>query len=287
MGINYDFNIDAWSPKFPLQSKHGHYDAEIITSPSDLCINEQLRVAVRDQYDWGRALPIDVFVMAEGEPPDRHVTKIGGLPYRPREIPWPAGPYGFNAVFLGQFCFSDSEDIVGKLPGDVLLIFGILPETGYKYCEDVRFEWYPLGLHDLVRAAQVPPQPWSFQPCYGYRFRTTAFPDAPQKHHPDEYPVVNGCAVQSPYLLPRYQATQIGRAPYFIQDSAREMFGRPLCALNSSQPAVDVAYPFINRSEPIPLLEFPTDEWLMFGDTGCLYVSFDDDGQLHFCEDSY
>src|SRR5437879_1094826 len=131
---NYAFNINEWLTRFPLIAEHARFSGQHITSPWHICQNEQLRGEMRDQFVWGPAVPVDLFIMADGEPADRHVTKIGGLPYR-SGTPWPTmrdgePPYGSATprarmrdgeplLFLAQFNFSDSKDLSGELPGDL------------------------------------------------------------------------------------------------------------------------------------------------------------------------
>lgn len=101
--MNYCFVLDDWLPRFPLTERNGHFQAQIVTSPWDLCQNEHLRRELHDAYAWGPAVPVDIFIMADGEPPDRHVTKIGGLPYRPRL--W----NGRHGPMATRWCFSRSS----------------------------------------------------------------------------------------------------------------------------------------------------------------------------------
>lgn len=107
----------------------------------------------------------DVLLVVPGEAPDRFVTKLGGLPYRPASAPWPRTPAGDPMVFFGQVCFADSLDLVGPLPGDVLLIF-THGEHDHTSGGDLHYEWYPLGLDELVPADQVPATPWRVFPVY-------------------------------------------------------------------------------------------------------------------------
>src|SRR6266403_694498 len=53
---------------------------EIVTSPCHLATVEQLRAECLSKRCLPTA-PTDVFVFAKGEPPDRGVTKVGGLPF--------------------------------------------------------------------------------------------------------------------------------------------------------------------------------------------------------------
>lgn len=85
--MDYVFAIEDWLWRFPLRPDYGVYEGKIITGPGHLCNNQRLRVALADLVDWGPAVPTDVFVMADGEPPDPYATKVGGLPYRPAVRP--------------------------------------------------------------------------------------------------------------------------------------------------------------------------------------------------------
>ena len=175
--MNYRFNIDEWLPRFPLRPEYDRFSGMFVASPSQICNNEQLRQAAQDQYDWGPAVPVDVFIMADGEPQDRHVTKVGGLPYRPANLAWPCEADGSPLTFLAQFDFTDSLDIVGDIPGEVLLVF--TPDSNEDGpIESLHFEWQPLGMTDLISAEDVPTQKWRFKPYYGYCHRTVSYPEA-------------------------------------------------------------------------------------------------------------
>jgi hypothetical protein len=288
---NEEFRIEDWLWRFPLAHRGADqtgmlplYKAQQITSPEDICLNEQLRQAVREIIEWGPAVPVDVFIMTVGEPSRRHVTKIGGLPYRPAAKPWPRNPADQPMTFLAQFCFTDSKDITGALPGDVLLCFSPTEDPP----ENMAFEWYPLGLTDLLQPADVPLQPWTFQPCFGHVFRTQAYPEAKEKpgYELSDDVAWQGLRVRRGWLLLQYQATQIGTAPWFIQfDYDKDAIkGRVLCVLNSVQPSLNEPYPWINH--PAPLYRkgeasYTHGNDLMFGDAGCVYISLDMEGQLH------
>jgi Domain of unknown function (DUF1963) len=277
--MNYQFTINDWLARFPLKEECGHYSAEIITSPCDLCQNVHLRREMQDQFDWGQAVPIDIFVMAEGEPKDRHVTKIGGLPYRPAATPWPTAPTGDPLVFLAQFNFADSKDLIPEVPGDVLLVFGDnadLPDT-------LSFEWQRCGISSLIQSDSVPGSSRLISPCHGYIHRTVSFPHALRQNNM-KYPTCRGKEVWSWFHLLQLQATQIGEAPFFIQADDRSLPGRLLCAISSVQPDQHMPYPWINHPEPW----MPEGEWnyetpfLMLGDVGCIYISLDEGGRLHW-----
>jgi hypothetical protein len=286
--MNYRFDLEEWLPRIPLESQHGVFSGEIITSPYHICNNEHLRREAYDQFDWGPAVPVDVFIMAEGEPPDRHVTKVGGLPYRPADMPWPTTDDGTPLSFLAQIDFSDSKDLVGELPGDVLLAF--TPDVD-GCIKALLFEWRHLGLKDLIPCDQVPEQPWHPDPCYGHICRTVNYPEAQRKPEllANEEPLCRGLEIWSSYRLLQYQATQIGGVPFFIQQGDDQLPGKMICAISSVQPPRHEPYPWVNRSEPL----MPKDVWnyddnyLMLGDMGCIYISIDDAGRLCFGESCY
>lgn len=240
--------------------------------------------------DWGRPIPVDIFVMAKGEPDCRHVTKIGGLPYRPAQAQWPAAANGDPMVFLGQFCFADSRDITGPVPDDVLLVFA---EDEDDLPQAAVFEWYPLGLSDLATPVEIPRSRWWIPPCYGHVYRTVNYPEAKRKARfkDDRYLTFDGCEVWSEYWLPQYQATQIGEAPFFIQGKP-ELRGKPLCCISSIMMDPCSNYSWVNQSErdldpgSPDILSFKQD-YLGFGDAGCLYVFIDETNRLSCATDCF
>ena len=122
--MNYEFDLEEWLPRFSLQELHGHYSGNDITSPCDICNNELLRRGMKNEFEWGEPVPADIFVHSIGEPGNRYATKIGGLPYRSAGLPWPKTASGRSMALIAQFNFTNSTDIVGKLPGDLRLVFG-------------------------------------------------------------------------------------------------------------------------------------------------------------------
>jgi len=90
-----------------------------ITSPYDLFAVELLR----DRWNShvGQSVPTDVFVFGKGQPPRPECTHIGGDPFWPLGREWPTDASGKPYLFFGQINFADSKDLVGELPGDLLL----------------------------------------------------------------------------------------------------------------------------------------------------------------------
>lgn len=243
-----------------------------ITSPHDIAVREQLCEEALSVQPSASGVPVDVFVFAWGEPDNRAVTKVGGLPYWPAVRPWPRASDGEPMTFVAQFCFADSEDITGELPGDVLVIFGderAFFWSGWEYDDPsaLQFHWMRLGDTNLIHAEQIPTRDqteWLVLPCYGCIHRTLDFPE----------------------LGPEFviEGTKIGGVPNWIQGEqpVGETF---LCTLGSIQPAHQRPYPYVNRSDPI---ESWIAEWpLMWGDAGSVFIFLDGAGQPHWVMQDY
>lgn len=161
-------NIEEWKkdfrPHFPSFPPGELGDIE------HLCVLEQVREQALGEMSSNEFRPMDMFVLAYGEPSRRDVTKIGGVPYRPSDSPWPLSPRtGQPLTFLAQFRFTESTDLVGPLPADVLLMF-------FEDFDDVsafHFEWHELGIPEsqLVTAESVPDSSRQVPVCHGIRCR--------------------------------------------------------------------------------------------------------------------
>jgi Domain of unknown function (DUF1963) len=148
--LHPEVDYDALARGFIASGLDRNLTGEMVTSPYDLFAVETLR----DRLDLrkGQALPTDVFVFGKGEAPRRDGTKVSGLPYWPVGRAWPNDSEGVPYRFLAQFNFADSHDLVGDLPGEVLLVF--VGEEGADWCAvdppAVHFEWLPLGLEPVA-----------------------------------------------------------------------------------------------------------------------------------------
>src|SRR5258708_3866058 len=96
-----------------------------IAGPEELVAVETVRSKALRFGDLGPSVPCDIHIFVHGEAPRRDATVIGGVPYRPRTMPWPTRRDGTPMVFVCQFAFHQSQDIFGArtLPGDLLLVF--------------------------------------------------------------------------------------------------------------------------------------------------------------------
>ena len=104
-----------------------------------------------------------IFVMSIGEPPQPHLTKIGGLPYLPRDVAWPLDDDFSPMPFIGQIYFSDSLSILPcDLPGDVLLFFG-----DPAFPEKWRSRWMKRAAQTELRLWGELPVVWDQLPLFG------------------------------------------------------------------------------------------------------------------------
>lgn len=278
----------------------GGYDKEItgqhVTSPHHLFSVETLR----DRYGLrvGPTVATDVFVFGKGKPPRPECTQIGGDPFWPAGRNWPTDDGGNPYKFFAQINFADSKDLVGELPGDLLLIFIGDEEEWFFHPMQVKFEWVTLGSEiqsefdrSLIANAGGP--------FYGAIYRTADYPDAETKFDdvvaeespnlsvwsstPDwATPEVRITTELQLYKLPILNGTKIGGLPSFIQNGG-DLSGQFLCQVASIQAAPCVPYPWVNRPEPLGLgFGLDTKAYdgaigdkeneVIFGDLGSIYI---------------
>jgi hypothetical protein len=260
----YTFDIEQWESRFPLEWADLQSGlSSQITSPSDLVFIEQIRKRIARTCDLGPTVPTDVFVFAVGAAPQRAATKVGGLPYRPDDLPWPMGADDQPMLFLAQFCFAESRDLVGPLPGDVLVVFAtdlnIYRDRAQEY---LHFEWHPLGIE---RPAQWIEQKfgWDFVTCYGYRHRTVDYvepiPAEAIASADLGYPISHHEAQTTAHTLSRIEGMKIGGLPAaFFGDDEPSAPGRFLCSLATIYPSFQRDWPWVNVEEPLGQL--PSEE---------------------------
>lgn len=275
--IHERFDVAQWKSVFSLADDLG---GTAITSPYDMVVVETIRERVCLEKHAEVVVPTDVFIMAKGEPTNRAVTKIGGLPYWPGDRPWPCGASGQPLTFVAQFNFADSKDITGQLPGDILVFFTDLDmgcgygdvEEGYSH-----LAWFSLDQR-FPLVDRVPEEMYSIDSCYGMLYRTADYDDI-------ESDILD--AYGQPYYATCLECTKIGGIPRWIQEET-EIPGRYLCSISSVQPAFEQPYPFVNVPEPITsFAEYSQMNNLLIGDAGSYYLFLDDTGHVHVTEQCY
>src|SRR5690606_23518764 len=173
-------DLDALLAAFPLSAIErdgAPVDGDVISSPADLAILEQVRARAAAKHDLGGAIPVDLFLWASGPPPEPHLTKLGGVPHRERSRPWPVTAAGEPMTFVAQFCFVDSRDALDcELPGDVLLLF-----FGEDWpwplddgeASDHHLEWSSVRLQEPTLVTDVPQPKLQVPELHGVRHRSS------------------------------------------------------------------------------------------------------------------
>ena len=283
---NYKFDLETWTsdflfPRAVLEFEDEVFGRNSICGPTDICVNEALRKLMGEGFiDWGASVPVDIFIWSLGEPVNRFATKSGGLPYRSIDLPWPSTHLGSPMSLLGQINFSDSKDIVGRLPGDLLLIFGDFRDNEGSY--EFFLEWQTFGLTNLVE--KVPAGVFFVEPCYGSILRRNAFPNAKLIDEYQEPLTIEGKRIRFWQELLEYPATQIGNAPPFIQmDDENQFPGKPLCRVSTINPLLSSSlgfpFPFINVADG-SVYDSISNSYLTIGDLGAIDVFIDENGQV-------
>jgi hypothetical protein len=289
--VHARLDVDHWKQMFsvPQMRQAGQKPAAcIISGPYDIAVLEQLRGEAYAADPDSERVPTDVFVWYRGEPAERAVTKIGGLPYLTSGKPWPLAPSGVPLTFVSQVCFADSRDITPALPGDVLLIFAEGKEWSYGDEVDydfawgdgderdsaVHFEWATLGDTPLVTADEVPSTGWQIMPCYAAIHRTWDYPSADGFAYPEV----------ADHIATVFEATKIGVCPCLeeLEDAGAVPAGEYLCSLSSVSPQIYKPFPFLNVPEPISWEEWSGSHPLMIGDVGLINIFLNSYGDLRW-----
>lgn len=150
---NDRFDLSLWQKRWgdSFLAKHVPNDSGY-QSPFDAVVHEYMLSKHTADKPHIETVPVDYFVLGLGESSNRAATKIGGVPYLPKCADWPHES-GEPIQFYFQVNFSDSRDLVGKLPGDILLVF-----ADFEPCmrEDMTFMWVDEDPSiDLIPPAQA------------------------------------------------------------------------------------------------------------------------------------
>ncbi|HEU5379017.1 MAG TPA: DUF1963 domain-containing protein [Ktedonobacteraceae bacterium] len=291
--IHERFDLHHWKQVCSLQRLQEASRGKIralggITGPCDMAALEQLRELSYAHVPGVERVPTDVFIWSRGEPDQRTVTKIGGLPYWEADKPWPVAPSGVLLTFAAQICFADSHDIIPAPPGDILLIFTEAINWGndesplYDFMREdesdsyLLFEWVSLHDRPLVTSQQIPETGLHIMPCYATLHRTWDYP------HRDEFAYPH-LAENIPGVI---EATKIGgicphsELPWsdYTEDETSEY----LCSLVSISHEMYWPYPFLNVPEESDWLDWSSGEPLKIGDVGFMNLFFQQDSTIRW-----
>jgi hypothetical protein len=246
--------------------------AHLVTGPADFASWELLRQELGLTSE--SAVDCDVFLWALGEPPRPDMTKVGGDPFRKAGTPWPELE-GSPATFVAQINFSDSLDLIGGLPGDLLLVF-MRDEFALEEPHAYHFEWVKSGEGSACRAPA--PSAWSFVQVHGVRCRSY---DDPTMY--DRSYELTESVNDSAWVLPVLQGTKIGGTPYDAQTIYPETPSgtRFIAQLMSVQSTPDTPWPWANQQEAVDILYMLKEEnQLLLGDLGGVALYLGEDGRV-------
>ncbi len=266
--------LDLWLPS-----------GTIVSTPKGLMQIIQVRESVSKNVPLVETSKSDVFIWASGEPKKPFLTKIGGIPFRPKGMPWPSA-LGKKYSFLFQVYFGDSNDLIDrKLPADVMVVFGNGEEFFAGNDSDLRIEWFHSTKNFPVMSASELPKPEFYIPTlHGVYCRIPEFSGDTEKFES------NGR--NEAYLLSVCQATKIGKEPFWIQGDSSEngesvffVFSGPSIR-KQEWPLVDVKE-FSFSDEFKGYSGYQNELSFSMGDVGCLYFIISPTGRVRWVFQCY
>jgi hypothetical protein len=293
---NPKLNLPEIVAHFPgqLERKPGFPVFNLFTS-FDVALRENQLRTVQSELDLGPKIPAHYLLYAQGEPETREQSRIGGLPYRPRGLPWPLDDMGHPKEFVCQIDFSDSSSLVPKLPAEIMLLFASDDCVGH---EPYTLEWYSAGLTDLMSVRDFPRFHLTFpmlqhESVYCYLYDTFDFPEANARIQGTRFETWKTFDHPCGSKIGGYcKSTPPGSEHIFTLESIRLIFGEP--------------YPFVNRKnwEPdsaLGKLFWSVDRWirkirgarnqcydiLMIGDLGRIHIFKDASAKFRISDECY
>ena len=298
------YDVDNWKQKYPYHTLIDnecprHFDSTPKDSPLDLRIpggtiidtpKSLIQVIQVRELDNQAAQILetsksDVFVWSKGEPAKPYHTKIGGIPFRPSKIPWPQKD-GVNYTFVMQVYFGDSLDILDdKLPGDVLLIYGLGEDFWAGNQSDLLLEWMnSKGESKLIDPSELPPSGFYVPILHGVICRIPEYSDGND--------IFEKMGRNVSYLLARTQATKIGKEPFWIQGD--EKSEDETVFFTFSGPSFGIQnWPLVNAEKIKHENEFKgyggyqNEISFSMGDAGCIYFLINKDGNIRWMFQCY
>lgn len=296
------FDVEAWKKIFPYASlfhpnRPRHFNTtppdspldlrkpagEIICTPKDLIQVIQVREEVAKKQRLVETSRSDVFVWGKGAPAKPFFTKVGGVPFRPRNIAWPVKD-GKACTFLFQIYFGDSRDLLKHaLPGDVLVAFG----DGEDFWADDKsmiIEWYKADPEmKLWDAMDIPPRQFSVPELTGHRCRIAEYAESDEAFEKEGHSEI--------YLLNTVQATKIGSESQWIQGSNLEKGEQLFAAFSSIN--IKGAWPLVDVKD-FAFAEgfkgyngYQNELSFSMADVGCIYFIIDSRGKIRWEFQSY
>jgi len=279
-------------------------DGQTIAGPFNIYSVE----TIRKNLELGKypSVPTDVFVWGEGEPEKPYLTKIGSLPYLPKDVPWPKDTDGQPYIFVMQICFIDSKDTIPvAVPGDVLLMF--VKHDGWDGIDLLCYE--PENLY--FKWIQISDQPtWDQQSMMenGVRSVEPSFFGVIHRMNDYQQSSDNERILYTDAKDLTVSGTKIGGIPAYIQngpppwdDDAYMYYNEKrtwddatyICQFVSLGFEANTPFPVCNRKKPFSNESTSKDyawskgRYLLIGDMGNIYFFMKPDGTIVWLEECY
>jgi hypothetical protein len=122
------FDLEAEIARYPLDAhlrQNGTFGGFSIASPKNAALTEQLRRRLNLYDECAVVGETDVLVPVPAEDAEcLGSSRYGGVPMMEDEDPWPtATKTGEPMKFVAQISLVDSFDLLGPVPGDLVLVF--------------------------------------------------------------------------------------------------------------------------------------------------------------------
>ncbi len=281
---------------FPAQtqSERGFPVFNLFT-PFEVALRENQLRLVQSEFDPGPGFPAHYLLYAQGEPDTREQSRIGGLPYRPRGLPWPMDVLGRPKEFVCQIDFSDSRSLLPELPGEIMLLFASEEGVGD---EPFTLEWYPSGLANLMSVGDLPRLTFTFpmvqhESVFCCLYETFDFPEAKMRIQGTRFESWKTFGVPCGSKIAGFcESVAPGREHIFTLESIRLFFGEPFPFANRKDWEPDSVFGRVFSKLGRRLREArgarnPCYDILMIGDLGRIHVFKGASGQFHATDENY
>ena len=208
---------------------------------------------LKTKIEFGRSVPVDYVVWRKTPHELPWLSRIGGIPWRDRSLPWPSSAERGDYTFVGQFCLSEAKDFYSyDLQGDLVLIFFSNNEAMYGEDHEVVLEWSTIELATPLTERDCPTPGFPVPQLFSELYRAHEYPDFDDMN--TMYDRIPTSLQQRVGWLPQTEFTRLGTEAHWLQGYQDAPL---LFALGCFSP--DSEWPFPDRKEQ--LAKYNWDQW--------------------------
>ena len=149
-----------------------------LSDPKGIVCREIMGRILAELIDLRRAVPVDYVVWRKKPHDVPWLTRIGGIPWREKSLPWPHSTEKGDYTFVGQFYLKDSPEFFPfDLKGDLALVFFSMNGAMYGEECDVILEWSNKNLEAPCTDDDCPAGKFAVPQLYAELFRGFEYPD--------------------------------------------------------------------------------------------------------------